>query len=247
MAEQDILVVGPQPCDTRGPARNVTRVRSLPASDPKFTAKSPTMLRSLLVTFGISVSRLVVRPEERTPLPPEKPTIEISAMVIGANRWQSATRGRPKIPKPHRCSFQRRRGRGTVRSLSRPRLSRVRALVKHRGVLSALAEPSTRSGVNASMYTMRHVCPLAVIGAFLESIVLHAQTTNPLDLLKEGAAPGERILVRGRGPSVRRASRAGRYGQPSAGHPRPGAAGRPGWAGIDSSRYCNPTRRRHSA
>ena len=47
------------------------------------------------------------------------------------------------------------------------------------------------------MYTMRHVCPLAVIAAFLESIVLHAQTTNPLDLLKEGAAPGERISYEG--------------------------------------------------
>ena len=37
------------------------------------------------------------------------------------------------------------------------------------------------------------LCRIAIFGAFLESIVLHAQTTNPLDLLREAAAPGERI------------------------------------------------------
>ena len=37
------------------------------------------------------------------------------------------------------------------------------------------------------------LCRIAVFAAFLESIVLHAQTTTPLDLLREAAAPGERI------------------------------------------------------
>jgi hypothetical protein len=37
------------------------------------------------------------------------------------------------------------------------------------------------------------LCRVAVFGVFLESVVLHAQTTNPLDLLQEAAAPGERI------------------------------------------------------
>jgi len=34
---------------------------------------------------------------------------------------------------------------------------------------------------------------LPVLALFLQSAVLHAQTTSPLDLLKEAAAPGERI------------------------------------------------------
>ena len=41
--------------------------------------------------------------------------------------------------------------------------------------------------------TSHRLCRIAIIGVFLESIILHAQTTSPLDLLKEEAAPGERI------------------------------------------------------
>ena len=65
------------------------------------------------------------------------------------------------------------------------------------------------------------LCRIAVFGAFLESIVLHAQTTTPLDLLREAAAPGERISYGSVDLQFGELRVTAGTGQPSSGHPRP--------------------------